>query len=232
VLKVETPFGPCWHRYNHDGYGETETGEPFRGWGVGRAWPLLTGERGLYELAAGHDVRPYIETMEKFASTTGLLPEQVWDTKDIEEMHFHLGRPTGSVMPLCWAHSEYLKLVRSASEGKVFDVISEVEERYITKRTIRSLNYPIEVWKQNRQPSSIAPNTLLRMQASQEFVLHWTLDNWQTVNDTDSTSTNLGIEFVDIIPSTHTNGIKFTFYWPKSNSWEGKDYLVDVKAGS
>ncbi|MGC8530390.1 MAG: glycoside hydrolase family 15 protein, partial [Leptospirillia bacterium] len=21
LLKVETPFGPCWHRYNHDGYG-------------------------------------------------------------------------------------------------------------------------------------------------------------------------------------------------------------------
>ena len=31
--------------------------------GRGRAWPLLTGERGHYELAAGHDPLPYLEAM-------------------------------------------------------------------------------------------------------------------------------------------------------------------------
>jgi glucoamylase len=51
VLKVDTPFGPCWRRYNHDGYGQREDGDSFNGWGVGRPWPLLTGERGHYELA-------------------------------------------------------------------------------------------------------------------------------------------------------------------------------------
>ena len=25
VLKVDTPFGPCWRRYNHDGYGQRRT---------------------------------------------------------------------------------------------------------------------------------------------------------------------------------------------------------------
>ena len=60
MLQVETPYGPCWRRYNHDGYGQRDDGGPFLGWGRGRAWPLLTGERGHYELAAGRDATPYI----------------------------------------------------------------------------------------------------------------------------------------------------------------------------
>ena len=64
ILRVDTPFGPCWRRYNHDGYGQREDGGPYQGWGYGHAWPLLTGERGHYELAAGRDVRPFIRAME------------------------------------------------------------------------------------------------------------------------------------------------------------------------
>src|SRR2546430_11540838 len=40
VLKVNTPVGPVWRRYNHDGYGQREDGGPYVGWGKGRAWPL------------------------------------------------------------------------------------------------------------------------------------------------------------------------------------------------
>ena len=56
-LKIETPFGDCWRRYNHDGYGQKKDGDAYNGSGQGRAWPILTGERGHYELAAGHDVQ-------------------------------------------------------------------------------------------------------------------------------------------------------------------------------
>ena len=76
VLKVDTPIGSSWHRYNHDGYGQRDDGGPYPG---GRAWPLLTGERGHYEVAAGRDPAEHIHALEKFASPTGLLPEQVWD---------------------------------------------------------------------------------------------------------------------------------------------------------
>lgn len=37
TLKVETPNGDSWHRYNHDGYGEHSDGSPFNGAGTGRA---------------------------------------------------------------------------------------------------------------------------------------------------------------------------------------------------
>ena len=90
VLKIETPYGPCWRRYNHDGYGQRKDGGPYMGWGQGRAWPILTGERAHYELAAGHDVTPYITAMEQFSSFGGMLPEQIWDRADLpaEEMFF------------------------------------------------------------------------------------------------------------------------------------------------
>jgi glucoamylase len=126
VLRVETPAGPCWRRYNNDGYGQQPDGGPFTGWGRGRAWPLLTGERGHYELAAGRDARPYIEAMEGFASRGGMLPEQIWDGGDIPGKELFVGRPTGSAMPLMWAHAEYVKLLRSVRDGIVCDRIAAV----------------------------------------------------------------------------------------------------------
>jgi len=41
-----------------DGYGEHADGHVYDGTGIGRGWPLLTGERGHYELAAGNDPLP------------------------------------------------------------------------------------------------------------------------------------------------------------------------------
>ena len=100
------------------------------GWGQGRAWPILTGERAHYELAAGHDVTPYIKAMEQFSSFGGMLPEQVWDYADLPSEGMYFGRSAGSAQPLVWAHAEYLKLLRSVADGKVFDRISVVADRY------------------------------------------------------------------------------------------------------
>jgi len=133
-LRVETPFGPCWHRYTRDGYGEPEEGGPFRRHGIGRAWPILTGERAHHELAAGRDVEAYLRTFERLASGAGMLPEQVWDREDRPELGMRFGRPTGAAMPLAWAHAEYVKLLRSKTDGAVFDLIPEVAARYASRR--------------------------------------------------------------------------------------------------
>ena len=120
LLKVETPNGATWHRYNDDGYGEHEDGSPFDGTGIGRGWPLLTGERAHYELAAGREAiaKNLLSAMESFANESGLISEQVWDSPDIAERELHCGRPSGSAMPLVWAHAEYLKLRRSLRDGR------------------------------------------------------------------------------------------------------------------
>ncbi|MGI0150988.1 MAG: glycoside hydrolase family 15 protein, partial [Thermoplasmata archaeon] len=228
LLKVETPFGDGWRRYNHDGYGQREDGGPFVDWGVGRVWPLLTGERGHYELAAGRDPGPYLRAMERFASGTGLLPEQVWDAPDLPEKHMALGRPTGAAMPLAWAHAEYLKLLRSASDGKVFDLLPVVARRYANRtgppRPFR------EVWKHRRRPTEVPVGSTLRVQATSPFRLHWSVDGWAHPVDTDSTEIPLGLSYVDLpVAPGAVGAIVFTFFWPGADRWEGQDYRVEIR---
>ena len=50
------------------------------------------------------------------------MPEQVWDAADIPERELFCGRPSGSAMPLVWAHAEHIKLLRSLRDGAVFDM--------------------------------------------------------------------------------------------------------------
>ncbi|MEP7274291.1 MAG: glycoside hydrolase family 15 protein, partial [Acidobacteriota bacterium] len=226
VLKVDTPFGPCWRRYNYDGYGQREDGGPYQGWGKGRAWPLLTGERGHYEFAAGREARIFIRAMESFANAIGLLPEQVWDEPAGTKASTSLGRPTGSAMPLMWAHAEYIKLLRSVSDGQVFDLIPAVTDRYLKRRVFR----PLEIWKFNRQPRSVIAGIELRVQAPAAFRLRWTANEWQETHDTRSIATALGIEFVDLpIGPEERAPIRFTFYWVEANRWEGREFEVAVQ---
>lgn len=225
VLKVETPAGPCWRRYNHDGYGQKPDGSTYAGWGKGRAWPLLTGERGHYELAAGRVVEPYIKAMEAFASKGGMLPEQIWDAADIPERRLFLGRPTGSAMPLMWAHAEYIKLLRSANDGAVFDRIPAVADRYLAGKGRRDL----QIWKFERQVRSISAGMTLRIHNPNPFLLRWTQNDWMSQMDTPSIATILGIHYLDIaVPKEQSAPIRFTFYWPGNQRWEGHDFQVNV----
>ena len=227
VLKVDTPFGPCWRRYNHDGYGQRDDGSSYQGWGVGRAWPLLTGERGHYELVAGRNPEPYLSALEKFAGGIGLIPEQIWDAPDLPSQHFLFGRKTGAAVPLLWAHAEYVKLRRSAADGKSCDLIEAVYDRYVRDQGQRD---PMEVWKFNRQVPSIEIGTRLRIQADSPFLLHWTTDEWLHSTDTRSTATGVDIEFVDLQLPDQKTRIRFTFLWLDENRWEGNDYKIELQA--
>jgi glucoamylase len=129
LLRVETPSGPLYHRYNDDGYGEHEDGSPFDGSGVGRAWPLLAGERGHYALLAGEDPLPYLRAMNRSSGPGGLIPEQVWDAGPIPEKSLFPGRPSGSAMPLVWAHAEFLKLLLALRTGRPVEWLEAVARR-------------------------------------------------------------------------------------------------------
>ena len=226
VLGVATPGGPAWRRYNHDGYGQGPEGEPFVGTGRGRAWPLLTGERGHYEIARGRPATPFIRAMEWFANGAGLLPEQIWDEEVARpEIGLFFGRPTGSAMPLMWAHAEYVRLLRSADDGAPFDRIAAVADRYLESRE----RAPLEVWKFNRQPRRVPAGSRIRIQAEAPFRLHSTTDEWSTAADTQATKTRLGVWYTDVeVPRGQAAPCRFTFFWPEAGRWEGRDFVVQV----
>ncbi|MDH6147937.1 MULTISPECIES: glycoside hydrolase family 15 protein [Paraburkholderia] len=236
VIRKNLPQGPGFYRYNHDGYGQGNLGEdwydgsPF---GVGRPWPLLAGERGHYELAAGGDPTPYIRALEAFAGTRGLLPEQVWDLPDLPNTPFVTGGPTGSATPLAWAHAEYIKLVRSASDGHVFDRLDVVAGRYQPRLAqAPRARSTIEIWNFNRPLPSIPAATTLRIPLAAPFRLRWSIDDWASSEDSEATTTAVGIYYVDLVTQAAQAGssLAFTFFWTSSQTWQGQNFSVALQS--
>jgi glucoamylase len=228
VLKVDTPYGPAWRRHVQDLYGEHVDGTPFNGTGCGRAWPLLTGERAHYELIAGRrgHAESLMHAMEAFANEGGMIPEQIWDAPDIPERELRFGQPSGSAMPLVWAHAEYVKLRRSLQDHGVFDMPPQTVQRYVVQKT----DSPYAVWRFNNKTASIPAGKTLRLESLAAAVVHWSADGWQTAHDTGTCDTGLGIYVADLPTARLPVGtaLRFTFYWPTADRWEGTDFVVEV----
>jgi glucoamylase len=226
VLKHDLPQGPCWRRYNHDGYGQKDDGSAFDGTGVGRSWPILAGERGHFELAAGGDPISFIAALEKFANPGGMLPEQLWDAADLPERSLKFGGPTGSAMPLCWAHAEYISLVRSRHDRVCFDRIEPVYQRYAKGK----MGSKMEMWTFSHQPGQMVEGTGLRIITEQSAKVHWSVDGWASASDLETNTCGLGLHWADLPTAKLPAGAKalFTFYWAEANRWEGRDFSVAI----
>jgi glucoamylase len=137
-LRVDTPNGPFWHRFSHDGYGETRDGEQWditeddTGTTLGRGWPLLTGERGEYAVTAGEDGTPYLVTMANAAGASDLISEQVWDGRPpTGEPCCPAGEGTRAATPLTWSHAGLVRLAWTIQRGTPVDQPDVVAERYV-----------------------------------------------------------------------------------------------------
>jgi glucoamylase len=187
---------------------------------------LLTGERAHYELAAGNleRARELLHTLEGFANESGLLPEQVWDAADLPTRELWFGKPAGSAMPLVWAHAEYVKLCRSLTDNRVFDMPPQTVARYQRDGVSSSLN----LWRFNNKLQTMRVGRTLRLELMSPALLHWSIDGWRTTTDTTTRETGLGIYITDLPTSELGAGvtIQFTFYWPIEQRWEGVDYSV------
>ncbi len=226
MLKTDTPNGPVWHRYNGDGYGEHNDGGAFDGTGRGRGWPLLTGERGHYALLAGEDPLPYLEGMAAMTGAAGLLPEQVWDWNPFPEHRLEPGKPSGSAMPLVWAHGEFIKLCYSRALGYPVDRPVATWERYQGMRPKISH----DIWGPRYRPRRVRAGNQFTIALRAPARVHWGLNGWKAPRDSDTRDTGLGVYVVDLPLGGLNAGetVQFTFYWLDRNIWEGRDYEVRV----
>jgi glucoamylase len=133
-------------------------------------------------------------------------------------------------MPLVWAHAEYIKLVRSMHERKVFDMPPQPVARYQTSKTTSRL----AAWRFNQKCRTIPFGKILRIEVLGPATVHWTVDDWRTTTDSKTIDTGLGIHYVDLPTSglSPASNILFTFFWPEASTWEGTNFQVTVGARS
>ncbi len=228
MLKTETPLGPGWHRYNDDGYGEHDDGSPFDGTGRGRIWPLLAGERGHYELAAGRasEALRLLRTMKAMSGRGGLFPEQVWDAEPIPSANLQPGRPSGSAMPLVWAHGEFIKLAASIKTGRPLSRPEPVWLRYAGKRSeITQAHWTL------RMPVGNAPRGRpLRFLFERPTLVHWGRDDWHDVDNARTRPGALGLHVAEITADrlAKANSISFALQDVTSGTWMAGNRTIRI----
>jgi glucoamylase len=223
VLRADTPSGGVYHRYNEDGYGEHADGRPFDGTGIGRAWPLLVGERGHLALQSGEDPEPYLRTMWNCASAGGLLPEQVWDVAPIPERNLSPGRPSGSAMPLLWAHAEFLKLLVAREAGQPIELLQSVAERYVDGRVPRAA---LRHWRDEVPVRHLARGRHVTIEDREPFSLHFGYDGWQAIEDREALAQPFGLWSVELRPEELAPHGYLDFTRRRAAGWEGKDHRI------
>ena len=221
LLRAGTPSGPLWQRYVGDGYGEHPDGRPYDGTGQGRPWPLLAGERGHYALLAHEDAEPYLRTMAAVSGRLGLIPEQVWDGDPRPREGLHPGRPSGSAMPLVWAHAEFVKLAVSLREGRPVDRPEAVWLRYAGRRPRPTCAH----WSLRMPVATIRAGQSLRVLHEAPAVLRWGTDGWREMSETPTTAGLLGLHVADLPTEGLRPGQVVNF---ASDAWPGREWAVTV----
>ena len=161
TIERTTPNGPGFYRYGTtstesvDGYGDCfqpsgstckVTGAPWppTDTGTGHLWPVLSSERGEYDIAGGDgsDAASLLTAMGKMTSGQGLEPEQVWEDANVPPSPFGSdpstasigfidGQPAGSASPLTWAQASYARLALDLSAGRNLETPDIVTDRYV-----------------------------------------------------------------------------------------------------
>jgi glucoamylase len=184
VIRVETPNGASFYRYNHDGYGEMDDG---RNWnwdgkytGKGRLWALLAGERGQYELATGRPAAALrrLDAMLGFANAGRMIPEQVWDKRESPRPEFKFGEGTGSATPLAWSMAQFVRLATNLRAGRNLDTPELVRARYAKQahpaRADAFFRFPArEILERTEAGQTFTVTGRAQTAGSRAFIINW-----------------------------------------------------------
>ncbi|MEJ2292167.1 MAG: glycoside hydrolase family 15 protein [Deinococcales bacterium] len=227
LLAVPLPTGTAYHRYNDDGYGEHTDGSPFDGTGIGRAWPLLAGERAHLNLQQGDDPLAGLQTMAAMTGPAGLIPEQVWDADPVPERFLEPGKPSGSAMPLVWAHAEFLKLAFARDAGDPLELLDAVVERYDRTRPEAVCWH----WRETVPFDELPKGRALQIERATPFTLHVGFDGWQRARDRGATALPFGMYGLRLEPEelARRSTIEFTLRDNATGAWS-PDFQVTLGA--
>jgi glucoamylase len=187
----------------------------------------MSGERAHYELEAGNlrTAGDLLQSMELSPNGSRLLPEQVWDAADIPERELFFGKPSGGACPLVWEHSEYLKLVRSLHDGKIFDQHRQTVNRYRVEQR-RPIYWN---WRFNNNCRSMPLGKNLRIEVRCSALAHWSDDQWHSTHGVKTRDSGLGMHFAALATSHLEGGrqLVFTLFWLQVE--EGTDFSVTIE---
>jgi len=171
-------------------------------------------------------VLPYIEAMLAMGNPLGLIPEQVWDSAPIPERGLAPGKPSGSAMPLVWAHSEFIKLCYGKLLGYPVDRPAAAWRRYGGLRPV--IDY--DIWGPGYRPRQVRAGFALSIALKAPATVHWGINEWKDVRDIDTRDTGLGVHVADLPVTGLAVGatVRFTFRWRETGTWEGQDYEVAI----
>ncbi|HET8913673.1 MAG TPA: glycoside hydrolase family 15 protein [Ktedonobacteraceae bacterium] len=169
-----------WYRYNHDGYGEQANGANYNGSGIGRLWPIFSGERGIYNVASGQSADASLTAMMASTNAAGMIPEQVWDSS--APSGYTPGTPTKSMNPLNWAMGEFITLLVSASTGTIADIPSIVQTRYVTNAYQPHAGYVVD-YSSSQLFKGKALTIYYKgfLASNSRLYIHWGENNWQNI---------------------------------------------------
>ena len=163
TIERTTPSGPGYYRYgtnsgvSDDGYGDcfqpsgSSCKVPGAPWpptdtGTGHLWPVLSAERGEFDIVNGDagEASTLLTAMRDMTSGQGLEPEQVWEDPHLgpspfgsdpatASIGFTDGQPAGSASPLTWAQASYARLALDISAGRNLETPDIVTNRYVAQ---------------------------------------------------------------------------------------------------
>lgn len=212
--------------FNNDDYNEQANGSAFDGTSIGRAWPLLIGERAHYEVAAGNlqGAEALMKTMKDF-SIHELFSEQIWDIANIPDKELFLGSHSGSAIPLAWAYAEYVKLCVSISQKKLVDMPDNTTECYIKNKT----ESKIDMWRFMLPCPFVHQGNILRLITDAAATASRSADNWTIVEQINSINGGFGSRYIDNAGNKISgNQVGFTLYRKDASHWENINYSVKI----
>ena len=221
MLGAVTPSGRAYHRYDIDGYGEwlDGTGWPVRKFGIGRPWPLLAGERGHLDVLSGGNASAQLQAMLAMRGRGGLLPEQIWDAGQLPWQNLRPGQPTGSAMPLAWAHSELIKLAFAVAAKRPVELLTLVSDRYHAAVPASQTWF----WRDGTPVVALPAGRTLVVAGPGSFTLHYGFNNWDpvTITERDAQALGLGLFGVTLTPADLGGraSLQFVRRYP-DGSWE------------